>query len=194
MPTQTHNSAQHRIIIAGFGGQGVLTLGKLLCLAGIGEGKRVTYLPSYGSEVRGGTANCHVVLSPTEIFSPLVEAADSLIILNQQSFDRFSDLHRPGGLALVNTSLIDPAAYAASHDVQFVGIPATDLAVDMGNVLVANVILLGAFIRLTSLCSEENVEKALRQYLAGPKNKNVDINLAALAQGRASAENALEVG
>jgi 2-oxoglutarate ferredoxin oxidoreductase subunit gamma len=185
-------SDEHRIIVAGFGGQGVLTLGRLLCTAAMKEGRHVTYLPSYGSEVRGGTANCHVVISPEEIFSPYVELADSLIVLNQPSFDRFGDIVRPGGLVVANTSLVDPGQYERSHEVTLLRVPATEQAAELGNVLVANVMLLGAFLGAMPLCGRECVEEALRQTLSGRKSKALDLNLKAYAKGAHIAQHALQ--
>jgi 2-oxoglutarate ferredoxin oxidoreductase subunit gamma len=114
---QRANGQEHRLIVAGFGGQGILTLGKLLCMAAMREGKKVTYLPAYGPEVRGGTANCQVVISSGIIYSPLVEQADSAIILNQLSYERFARALKPSGLLLVNSSGVDtdaPAGKGAS--------------------------------------------------------------------------------
>ena len=124
-------SAEHRLIVAGFGGQGVLSLGKLLCISAMAEGKTVTYLPSYGAEVRGGTANCQVTISSGSIYSPLVERADSLIILNQLSYDRFAARLREGGLMVVNSSAID--AREGNGDGRMVAVPATELAAQMGS-------------------------------------------------------------
>jgi len=174
---------EHRLIVAGFGGQGVLTLGKLLCLAAISEGKQVTYLPSYGSEVRGGTANCNVVISTGEIFSPVVERADSLIILNELSFERFGGLVEEGGLLVLNTSLVDPGDYAQAHSARVLGVAATERALELGNLVVANVIMLGAFLGASGLCKSANVEKALGQTLTGRKSAALEINLCALQEG-----------
>ncbi|MBS3761853.1 MAG: 2-oxoacid:acceptor oxidoreductase family protein [Planctomycetes bacterium] len=181
---------EHRIIIAGFGGQGVLTLGKLLCTACMDEGKAVTYLPSYGSEVRGGTANCHVVVSPQQIFSPLVENADSLIVMNAPSFERFSDSLKPGGLMILNTSLVNPGTYADDRELVFLPIEASERATNLGNVLVTNVIMLGAFLALSGLCPVTRVQDAIRQLMSGRKSKNIDINLSALDEGIETAREA----
>ncbi len=173
----------HRIIIAGFGGQGVLTLGRLLCMSAMSEGKEVTYLPSYGSEVRGGTANCHVVISPDQIFSPFVEKADSLIILNRASFERFRDAIRPGGLLVVNTSLVELGDYESTHQVTVLPVPATEQAAELGNVLVGNVLLLGAFRKATGICCRKSVEQAIRQLLTGRKSRDIEVNQKALERG-----------
>jgi 2-oxoglutarate ferredoxin oxidoreductase subunit gamma len=183
MTAQTDNSTEHRILIAGFGGQGILTLGKLLCNAAISEGKNVTYMPSYGTEVRGGTCNCHVVVSPEEIFSPYVEAADSLIILNELSYERFRPTLRRGGLMVLNTSMVDPETYEGDSDAHILGLPATETAGEMGNVLVANVLLLGVFIGATGLCEQESIEQAIREWLGEGKEEKIPLNLKAFRQG-----------
>jgi len=185
---QQPESQEHRIIIAGFGGQGIITLGRLLCLSAMYEGKQVTCFPSYGAEVRGGTSNCNVVISPTRIFSPVVEETDSLIILNALSLERFGDSIKPGGLLVLNTSLAEVGDYASRHAVTILPVPATELAVEMGNVLVTNTIMLGAFTRATRICRDETVEQALRRTLTGPRSKHVDINLKAFHAGAMLAE------
>lgn len=182
---------EHRIIIAGFGGQGVLTLGKLLCMSVAAEGSEVTYLPSYGSEVRGGTANCHVVVSNSQIFSPFVETAHSALILNMPSFERFGERIRGGGALVLNTSLVEPGDYEEKHDLTVLGIPATETAAEMGTTLVTNVVMLGAFLRARGLCEPGSVEDSLREFLRGPKSDKIEINLRALARGAELAERQL---
>jgi 2-oxoglutarate ferredoxin oxidoreductase subunit gamma len=183
MTAQSDKNREQRVLIAGFGGQGILTLGKLLCNAAISEGKNVTYMPSYGTEVRGGTCNCHVVISPEEIFSPYVETADSLIILNELSYERFHSTLRPGGLLVVNTSMVQPSEKDNPCRGQVLGLPATETAGQMGNVLVANVILLGAFVGATGICGEESIELAIREWLSDGKGDKIPLNLDAFRRG-----------
>ena len=183
MTSPREASQEHRTIIAGFGGQGVLTLGRLLCLAVMSEGKQVTYLPSYGAEVRGGTANCNVVISPERIFSPVVELADSLIMLNALSFERFGDSITPGGLLVLNSSLAEPGDFASRHDATVLPLPATERAAELGNVLVANAMMLGALVRATRMCRDESAEQALRRSMTGKRSRHVDINLEAVRAG-----------
>jgi 2-oxoglutarate ferredoxin oxidoreductase subunit gamma len=185
-------SAEQRIFVAGFGGQGVLTMGKLLCLAAMNEGKEVTFLPSYGAEVRGGTAHCHVVVSPELIFSPIVEAADSLVILNELSFDRFGEIIRPGGLLVVNSSLVDHGDYERTHEATVLPLPATERATEMGNVLVANVLLLGALVEATDICRPDSIRQALRHSLTGRKSESLALNLEAFEAGAALARRMLQ--
>jgi 2-oxoglutarate ferredoxin oxidoreductase subunit gamma len=183
------STSDHRIIIAGFGGQGILTLGKLLCRAAISEGKKVSYMPAYGTEVRGGTANCHVVISENRIFSPLVEEADSLLILNQLSYRRFIDKLRPSGLLVINSSLVDPSDSGrpgdngAPGDCRMLSIPATRKAAELGNVIFANVLMLGAFVRATGICKDEHILAALAESLKGKKKNLLDTNREAYQTG-----------
>ncbi|MDP6438616.1 MAG: 2-oxoacid:acceptor oxidoreductase family protein [Candidatus Brocadiia bacterium] len=181
--TENTTDGEDRLIVAGFGGQGVLTLAGLLCQAAMEEGRQITYLPSYGGEVRSGTVNCQVVISGGEIYSPVVEAADSLIILNEMSFERFGDAIRDGGLLLLNTSLAAPGDYAREHRARVLPVRATELAAEMGNVVVANTIMLGAFLGATAMCGEETVAEVLRRTLTGRKSNVLELNLRALQAG-----------
>lgn len=169
----------------------MLTIGKLLCLSAMHEGKRVTYVPSYGSEVRGGTAHCHVVISEEPIYNPMVEKADSLIILNELSFERFAPQVGDGGLLIVNSSLVDSSGYARRDSVTMVAVPATETAAELGNTLVANVVMLGAFVRASSLFSDESVMQALEEALTGEKRRFLEPNRKAYAVGSGLAEKAI---
>ncbi len=180
---QQADGREHRLIIAGFGGQGILTLGKLLCMAALSEGKKVTYLPSYGAEVRGGTANCQLVISMETIYSPLVEQADSVIILNQLSYERFARAVRPEGLMLLNSSGVDAADTPPVAGVKVLSLPAAEIAAEMGDVRVANVIMLGAFVRTTPLVAEESCAAALASLLGRRKAALLQLNEQAFARG-----------
>ncbi|MFA5058804.1 MAG: 2-oxoacid:acceptor oxidoreductase family protein, partial [Opitutaceae bacterium] len=138
---------EERIIIAGFGGQGVLMIGKLLAHAGMMEGKNVTWLPAYGPEMRGGTANCNVIISDDIIGAPIVTEATCVIAMNLPSLDRFESFVRPGGWLLANSSLIPRTP--VRRDVQTLAIPVNDLAQEQGSPKVANVVMLGAYLAVT---------------------------------------------
>ncbi len=174
---------EHRLIIAGFGGQGVLTIARLLCTAAMSEGKNVTYLPSYGAEVRGGTANCQVVVSSGVIYSPLVEQADSLIILNQLSCDRFIVRLKSGGLLVLNSSavVLDDALETGARQVLL--LPAADTAARIGNVKVTNSVMLGAFVRASGLVAEEDCLAALREHWSRRRAEVIDPNVTAFRRG-----------
>lgn len=170
-----------RVIMAGHGGQGLMMIGRLLAHVAMREGKHVTFLPSYGTEVRGGTANCHVIISTEEIFSPLVEVADTLLIMNQPSYEKFKNILKPGGLLLINSSLVHPEA--STNDVELVCVPATEWAAEIGNVRVANMIMTGAYNALKKLVAIQNLLAELRSTLADKKSELFELNKKALERG-----------
>lgn len=177
--------AEHRIIIAGFGGQGVLMLGKLLAYAGMKEGKNVTWLPSYGPEMRGGTANCNVIISDDLIGAPIVTEATCVIVMNLPSLDRFEPFAQPGGWLLVNSSLIPRAP--TRTDVQVLTIPVNDLAQQQGSPRVANVVMLGAYLALAQAVEKASIVAAIEDVLGTGKRHLLGINLNALEAGMAFA-------
>ena len=177
--------AEHRIVIAGFGGQGVLMLGKLLAYAGMKEGKNVTWLPSYGPEMRGGTANCNVIIADDLIGAPIVTEATATIVMNLPSLDRFEASVEPGGWLLVNTSLIPRAPVRA--DVHVLSIPVNDLAQQQGSPRVANVVMLGAYLALSHAVEKASVVAAIEDVLGTTKRHLLPINLNALEAGLAFA-------
>jgi len=177
--------AEHRIIIAGFGGQGVLMLGKLLAYAGMKEGKNVTWLPSYGPEMRGGTANCNVIISDELIGAPVVTEATAVIVMNLPSLDKFEAAAEPGGWLLVNQSLVPRAP--TRTDVSVLTIPVNDLAQQQGSPRVANVVMLGAYLALSHAVEKTSVVAAIEDVLGANKRHLLQINLNALEAGLAFA-------
>ncbi len=173
--------AEERIIIAGFGGQGVLMLGKLLAEAGMNEGKQVTWLPSYGPEMRGGTANCNVIISDEAIGAPIVTEATGLIAMNLPSLDRFESSVLPGGWLLLNSSLIPRAP--SRRDLRVLSIPANDIAQRQGSPKVANVVLLGACLALCNPVQKASVASAIEEVLGKTRQHLLSINLNALEAG-----------
>lgn len=169
------------IIIAGFGGQGVMSMGQLIAYAGMLEGKGVSWLPSYGPEQRGGTANCAVVVSDQPVGSPLVTRPTTAIVLNNPSFDKFEPRVRQGGLLLLNSSLV--ARFSERKDIKMIEINATDMANDLGNSRVANMILLGAFLEETKIVSEEAIIESLKKVLSSDKHHLLEVNEQALKKG-----------
>ncbi|MBE3587981.1 MAG: 2-oxoacid:acceptor oxidoreductase family protein [Thermoanaerobacteraceae bacterium] len=169
------------ILIAGFGGQGVLSTGQLLAYAGMLEGKYVAWIPSYGPEMRGGTANCGVTISDRPISSPVVSEPTTLIVMNRPSLEKFEPAVVPGGLILVNSSLIDLKVQRG--DVQAYYIPANDLAEELGNGKVANNIILGALLALTGVVSLEAVVESLRKVLPPRRHNLLPVNCRALETG-----------
>lgn len=169
-----------RIICAGFGGQGIMAMGKVLAISALKEGKNVTWLPSYGAEVRGGTAHCMVVISDEPIASPFVEKADSLIIMNGPSLERFRTNARNGGLLLVNSSLAN--CLGTSRRLRVVNAPLTDMAVSLKNEKVANTIAIGVFLALKKIISLSTMEKAIEEVLSH-KPALINVNKKALEEG-----------
>lgn len=169
------------IIIAGFGGQGVMSMGQLLAYAGMLEGKGVSWLPSYGPEQRGGTANCAVVISDEPVGSPLVTMPSTAIVLNNPSFDKFEPKVRPGGLLIIDSSLV--VRNSDRKDLKVIELTATDMANDLGNARVANMILLGAFLEQTKIVTEDSVIESLKKVLSEDKHHLLDINKQALKKG-----------
>ncbi|MBM4048233.1 MAG: 2-oxoacid:ferredoxin oxidoreductase subunit gamma [Planctomycetes bacterium] len=177
-----------KVIMAGFGGQGMMLLGKLVAHAMMTEGKQVTFFPSYGSEVRGGTAHCHVIIAEDEIASPVVEEADTLIVMNQPSYEKFKRVLKPGGLLLVNASMVK--VDDAPKEAQVVRVPATEAANGLGNVLVANMVMMGAYNRLRRLMPTDRFLGILERSMSGRKAALLEINKRALAAGEALAAEA----
>ena len=168
------------IIIAGFGGQGVLVLGQLITYAGMIEDKAVSWFPSYGPEQRGGTCNCSVVISDEEIGSPIVSKPTVAIVMNAPSLDRFEPTVAPGGLIVYNSTLIQQKP--KRDDVKVVAVPANEIADELGN---ARVVLLGAFIEATGLIDIASVQESLKQVLSERHHHLIPLNMQALERGRA---------
>jgi 2-oxoglutarate ferredoxin oxidoreductase subunit gamma len=171
------------IIIAGFGGQGVMSMGQLIAYAGMLEGKGVSWLPSYGPEQRGGTANCAVVVSDEPVGSPLVTKPTTAIVLNNPSFDKFEQRLRPGGLLIINSSMV--LRVSERTDIEIIELNATDIANDLGNSRIANMILLGAYLERTKLVSVESILESLKKVLSKDKHHLLEINRQALLKGAA---------
>ena len=171
--------ANPRIKFAGFGGQGVLLLGVALSECGMQAGFEVSWLPSYGHEMRGGTANCHVRISDRAIGSPLVEESDVLIALNRPSLEKFENDLRPGGLLLMDSSLIDIEPQRT--DIEVVKIPATKIADDIGTVKCANMVMMGAYIEKTGILDLDSAIEALPSYIKA--KRMIPMNREAIAKG-----------
>ncbi len=168
-------------IFAGFGGQGVLCAGQLLAYAGMSEGLHVTWIPSYGPEMRGGTANCTVILSEDEIGAPVISHPLSALVFNAPSMEKYAPLVKPGGLLLVNSSLI--AARTAREDLRVVYIPASDIATELGNIRIANMVLLGAYVTVTGIVSLDSAKAQLDEHLSDRQRKWLQPNIEALDRG-----------
>jgi 2-oxoglutarate ferredoxin oxidoreductase subunit gamma len=172
------------IVLAGFGGQGVLSAGRLVAAAGLLEGREVSWLPSYGPEMRGGTANCHVIVSDEPIGSPVLNECDCLVALNGPSLEKFEGMVRPGGWIVLDRTLVpeDPSR----HDVATIAIEASQIASTMGNMTFAGVILLGAVSEATGGFRRDSFEKALSEILPKSKHALIPEEMKAFDLGRSS--------
>jgi 2-oxoglutarate ferredoxin oxidoreductase subunit gamma len=172
----------HEIIFAGFGGQGVLSMGQIIAYASMIENKEVSWMPSYGPEMRGGTANCTVIVSDTKISSPMVSRFDSAIVLNQPSLDKFEKAVKPGGLIMYEASaIINPPTRG---DIEIYSIPASEEALKMNKKQVANMIMVGAFLQKRPILKIENILKALKKVLPERHHHTIPLNEKALMLGQ----------
>ena len=171
-------------IFAGFGGQGVLLMGQLLAYAGMLEDKEVSWLPSYGPEMRGGTANCSVVVSDSPVASPIVTMATTVVAMNRPSLDKFEDSVLPDGKLFINSSIIDKKSDRGDVEVYYV--PCNEIAEELGNPRVANMVMLGAYIEKTKCVDFESVLQALLYKLGEKKAHLIPLNREALNNGAAS--------
>lgn len=170
-----------QILIAGFGGQGVLFAGKFLATKGLIEGKNVSWLPSYGPEMRGGTANCSVIISDDPVGSPIVSEPNCLVAMNLPSLRRYENSVVPGGMILVDSTLINEKV--ERDDVSVFYVPATKMAKDEGFSTLANMILCGKIIKESADMDFENTDEALKKVIPPRKANLLDINLNALKVG-----------
>jgi 2-oxoglutarate ferredoxin oxidoreductase subunit gamma len=169
------------MIFSGFGGQGVLTIGKFLAQAGMEEGKKVSWLPSYGPEMRGGTANVAVVISDEEIASPLVSNPDILIALNQPSVDKFGPMVRKGGVVFINSDMSPNKLQI--DDLEIIYAPMSSIAIELGSSKVLNMIAIGMVIGKTKLVQYETVEKDVEEFLKTKNPGLLEANIKAIKKG-----------
>jgi len=171
-----------KVIIAGFGGQGVMLMGQLLSYAATKKELNTLWFPSYGPETRGGTANCSVTISESLVNSPVISTPDSIIIMNKPSLDKFQPKLKKGGNLFLNSTLVKDVV--VRDDVNVYSINANTIAKDLGNDKVANMVVLGAYLAVTKIFTEEEVLDILKQKFTGSKADLIEINRAALKAGR----------
>ena len=171
---------EKQLIIAGFGGQGVLLMGQLLAYAGMLEGKQVSWMPAYGPEMRGGTANCSVVVSDEPVASPVINKCDCVIAMNRPSLDKFEQNVLPGGKLFINSSIVK--SEITRTDIKVVSAPVTEMALDMGNAKVLNIIMLGIYIGCTQVVPAEVVWDTIARKL-GSKPALLPLNRKAFEAG-----------
>ena len=181
----------HEIIIAGFGGQGILSMGQTLAYSAMIENKEVSWMPSYGPEMRGGTANCIVIVSTSRISSPIVSRFDSAIVLNQPSLDKFESEVKPGGLLIYEeSSIINPPTRT---DIDCLAVPAMEEAQKLNKKQVANMIILGAFLEKKPIVKIENVLSALKKVLPERHHHLIPVNEQALEIGKQFARTSIKI-
>jgi len=173
----------YETIMAGFGGQGLLFSGKVLAHAALIEGKELSWLPSYGPEMRGGTCNCSVIVSDEPVGSPIIAHPNVLMVMNEPSLDKFEDTVAPGGTIFVDSSLI--ARKVRRTDVEAVYIPATQMAKDMNALSLANMIILGAIVEKLGCVKGDTIAQALKETISARKANLLDLNMKAVEAGRA---------
>ncbi len=171
---------RHQVILAGFGGQGIMTMGTILATAGMKEGLNVTWIPSYGAEQRGGTANCTVVIADEMIASPIVDHPGILAAMNPPSLDKFEPRAIPGGEVFVNSSLVTRELERSDFNAHLV--PASGMAEEIGNIRVANMVMLGAMVARTGMVELSSLEKAIRE-VTGKRPELLELNLKAIQAG-----------
>jgi 2-oxoglutarate ferredoxin oxidoreductase subunit gamma len=169
------------VIISGFGGQGALFAGQLLTYTGLDAGKHVTWIPSYGPEMRGGTAHCIVILSDDEIGSPIISRPSICIVMNPPSLDKYDPLVKPGGLLVANSTLV--RTKSARDDIEVVYIPANELAAELGNVKMANVVLLGAMLGKREILPIESIKRTMDEHIPERRKHIIAPNKRALDRG-----------
>lgn len=172
------------VLIAGFGGQGVLFTGQLLANACMNEGLNVTWSPAYGAEMRGGTVNCTVCMSDDEVACAFVDKPENVIALNAPSFERFENKIKPGGIMVVNSSLVK--SKPSRTDITYKFVPMTDIAHKSGHEKMANIVSLGAFIKAFPVVTKEGIVETMKKKLTGKKAQMLDGNIQALEQGFAA--------
>ena len=174
---------ERNLMVAGFGGQGGLAIGKNLAEAGMAQGFYVTWAPSYGPEMRGGTANCSVVVSDTPVGSPVFAHPTALIALNAPSLDKFEAGVQSGGMVFVNSDVVTDRV--SRTDLTAYYIPCSHIAEEIGNPKVSNMVMLGAYVAATGLLKPETIEAMIQEMFAGPKAKFIPLNIEAFRRGMA---------
>ncbi len=174
-----------RMVIAGFGGQGVMLMGQLLAYAATNKELNTLWFPSYGPETRGGTANCQVIISEEEIYSPVFSECETAIVMNGPSLDKFENKVVPGGRIFVNTDLV--SREVERTDIEVIKVPVNQIAIDLGVARVANMVMLGAYLEKSQKFEDEDILKILKKSFGEEKAHLIEVNAKAIAEGRKQA-------
>jgi len=177
------------IILSGFGGQGIMFAGQIMSYAAMDAGKEVTWIPSYGPEMRGGTANCTVVISDEEIGSPVVKNPDGALVMNLPSLDKYEPMVKPGGALVINASMVDRPA--TRTDITTIAIPCNEIAEELGNPRLANMVAIGALLACLKVLTLADLETALNNHMPGRHKNLLPQNIAALSRGAEFAKKSL---
>jgi 2-oxoglutarate ferredoxin oxidoreductase subunit gamma len=177
------------IILSGFGGQGIMFAGQIMSYAAMDAGREVTWIPSYGPEMRGGTANCTVVIADEEIGSPVVKNPDAVLAMNLPSLDKYEPMVKPGGVLVINASMVDRPARRT--DISVVSIPCNEIAEELGNSRLANMIATGALLASLKVLSLADLETALNNHMPGRHKNLLPKNVEALTRGAEFARKSL---
>ncbi len=177
---------QKEVTFAGFGGQGIMSIGQFVAYTGMEEGSEVVWLPSYGPEMRGGTAYCTVVVSDRPIGSPIIQNPQYAVVMNRPSFDKFEPTIKPGGLIVINSSLID--VKSRRTDIDQLGVPANEIAIKHGLPRSANIAMLGAFVGRSGIIKSNNLKKFIEKKF-GSRREVLESNMKILEEGLGIAEN-----
>jgi 2-oxoglutarate ferredoxin oxidoreductase subunit gamma len=174
------------VIMSGFGGQGIISGGIMLAYAGMLDGLNVTFFPAYGAEMRGGTANCSVVISTDPVASPVVGSPDTLLVMNEPSLARFESALRPGGLMIINTSLV--SSRPKRKDIKVIEVPVNDIAESLGNIKAANMVMLGAFAKKTGAIKLDTLKNNIKKVYPRANEAMVALNKNAIDKGAEAAK------
>ncbi len=169
------------IMIAGFGGQGILFSGKVIAYAGLMNNKEVSWLPSYGPEMRGGTANCHIIISDEPVGSPIIVNPDVLIVMNKPSLEKFENAVKPGGVIIIDSTLIDRKVTRDDVTVKYVD--ATQIAMDNNSPKLANMVIIGAMLKATGVMTLDEIKKGVEKSTPASKAHLVDSNMGLISAG-----------
>ena len=185
MPNNEGKKFERTLVAAGFGGQGLMVLGQLIAYTGNAEGRNVSWLPSYGPEMRGGTANCSVVISDEKVGSPVVQDADAVVVMNQPSLAKFKDDVKKGGVLIYNSDLVKLEGEDIRSDIRLVAVPANTIANNNGSDKVANIAMLGTLVAATDLVSDAMCIEMIKEKLGKKKPQFLPMNLKTYEEGKA---------
>ncbi len=172
---------QTELILSGFGGQGIMFAGQIISYAAMDAGKQVTWIPSYGPEMRGGTANCTVVIADDEIGSPVVKNPDAALVMNLPSLDKYEPTIKPGGVLVINASMVDRPGQRT--DIKSIAVPCNEIADEIGNSRLANMVAVGALVEMSGALTVKDIEEALNAHMPGRHKHLLPKNIEAIKRG-----------